>query len=172
VAGAGRGRSSQIRERRGRGAAQGKAPRVDGARCALRMRRGDATVSVRQDTRFVDVQQTRVAKTQGAGFLGRRAAPPRVASIIIIRTDAAAPMPTSPPGNRSRSEVGRTPNSATHNRVPAVGSRRCIAWGQVSGCLPSRQVAQAHGRLVAYSGNENRIGLKGARYESGFTIPY
>jgi hypothetical protein len=64
----------------GAGAAQGKAPRVDGARCTLRMRRGDATVSVRHYTRFVDAQQTRVAKTQGAGFLGRRAAPPREAS--------------------------------------------------------------------------------------------
>lgn len=54
----------------GEGALQGKALRVDGARCASRMRRGYATVSVRQDTRFVDAQQTRVAKTQGAGFLG------------------------------------------------------------------------------------------------------
>ena len=62
-AGAGRGRSSLIRKRRGR-SARGKAPRVDGARCALRMRRGDATVSVRQDTRFVDVKQTRVANAR------------------------------------------------------------------------------------------------------------
>jgi hypothetical protein len=38
--------------------------------------------------------------------------------------------------------------------------------------LASRQVARAHGRLVAYSGKENRIGLKGARNESEFTIPY
>jgi hypothetical protein len=46
----------------GEGAVLGKALRVHGARCALRMRRVYATVSVRQDTRFVDVQQTRVAK--------------------------------------------------------------------------------------------------------------
>ena len=112
AAGAAAGCSSRIRERRGR-AAQGKAPCVEDVRHALQMRRGDATVSVRHDTRSVDAQQPRVTKTQGAGFLGRRAAPPRVASIIMIRTDAAAPMPTSPPGNRVRSEVGRTPNSAT-----------------------------------------------------------
>ena len=66
----------------GEGAVQGKALRVHGARCALRMRRGYATVSVRQNTRFVDAQQTRVAKTQGAEFLGRRAASPRVVSMI------------------------------------------------------------------------------------------
>lgn len=38
--------------------------------------------------------------------------------------------------------------------------------------LALRQVARAHGRLVAYSGNENRIGRKGACNESEFTIPY
>lgn len=52
--GAGRGRSSRIRKRRGR-----MAPRVDGARCALRMRRGDATVSARQNMRYADALQTR-----------------------------------------------------------------------------------------------------------------
>jgi hypothetical protein len=31
------------------------------------MRRGDATISVRQDTRFVDAQQTRVAKRKVPG---------------------------------------------------------------------------------------------------------
>ncbi len=86
----------------GEGAVQGKALRVDGARCALRMRRGHATVSVRQDTRFVDAQQTRVAKKQGAGFLGWRAASPRVVS-IIIRTDAVALMPNNP-GWKSRAQ--------------------------------------------------------------------
>jgi len=68
----------------------------------LRMRRGYATVSVRQDTRFVDAQQTRVAKTQGAGFLGWRAASPRVVSIIIW-TDAVALMPNIP-GWKSRAQ--------------------------------------------------------------------
>jgi hypothetical protein len=130
----------------------------------LRMRRGYATVSVRQNTRFVDAQQTRVAKTQGAGFLGWRAASPRVVSIIIW-TDAVAPMPNIPGWNRVRSEVGRTPNSATPPqstccRLPedetgqiqtrsgpsekrGFGKRRlgltyCIAWRQVSGWLRGR----------------------------------
>ncbi|KAH9057781.1 hypothetical protein EDB87DRAFT_1578513 [Lactarius vividus] len=38
---------------------EGKASRVDGARCALRMRRGNATVSARQDMRYADALQTR-----------------------------------------------------------------------------------------------------------------
>ncbi len=35
---------------------------MDGARCALRMRRGDATVSARQGMRYADALQTRSRK--------------------------------------------------------------------------------------------------------------
>jgi hypothetical protein len=116
----------------------------------------------------------------------------------MIRTDDAAPMPTSPPGNRVRSEVGRTPNSATLPQntccgLPGAETAQKLtksgpkgeaqfwktpAWLNVlyslgaGWWLASRQVAQAHGRLVASSGNANRIGWKGARNESGFTFPY
>src|SRR6266852_2418119 len=108
------------------------------------------------------------------------------------------PCQTSPAGNRVRSEVGRTPNSATPPqstccRLPedetgqiqtrSGPSEKRSFWQTPAGLnvlysleaglwLASRQVARAHGRLVAYSGNENRIGLKGARNESEFTIPY
>jgi hypothetical protein len=94
-----------------------KAPRVDGARCALRMRRGDATISVRQDMRYVYGPQTRVA-TNARCRVPRMGEPPppRVASIIIIIwTDAAALMPTSPPGNSMRNEA-EGPQTPRHRR--------------------------------------------------------
>ena len=95
-------------------------------------------------------------------------------------------MPNIPGWNRMCSEVGRTPNSATPpqstcGRLPedetgqirirsGPGEKRSF-WQTPTGLnvlysleagqwLASRQVARAHGRLVAYSGNENRIGLK------------
>jgi hypothetical protein len=109
-----------------------------------------------------------------------------------------APTPNIPGWNRVRNEVGRTPNSATPPqstccRLPedetgqiqtrSGPSEKRGFWQTPAGLnvlysleagqwLASRQVARAHGRLVAYSGNENRIGIKGARNESEFTIPY
>lgn len=65
------GRAAAAVAELGKEGTEEKAPRVDGARCALRMRRGHATISVRQAMRYVDAPQTRVAKKQGAGFLGR-----------------------------------------------------------------------------------------------------
>ena len=107
-------------------------------------------------------------------------------------------MPNIPGWNRVRSEVGGTPNSATPPqstcyRLPedetgqiqtrSGPSEKRGFWQTPAGLnvlysleagqwLASRQVARAHGRLVAYSGNENRIGRRGARNESEFTIPY
>ena len=78
------------------------------------------------------------------------------------------------------SEVGRTPNSVTPEdetgQIPTrSGPSEKRGFGQtLAGLnilysleagqwLASRQVAQAHGHLVAYIGNENRIGLKADR---------
>ena len=145
----------------GERALQGKALRVDGARCALRMRRGYATVLVRQDTRFVDAQQTRVAKTQGAGFLGWRAASPRVE----FRLMPWRPCQTSPAGIACAVKLGGPQTPRHRRKVHAAGCRRmklakyrqdrgrvrsavfgkrrlgltyCIAWRQVSGWLRGR----------------------------------
>jgi hypothetical protein len=70
----------------------------------------------------VQAQQTRVAtKRKVPGSSDGEPPPPRVANIIIIWTDAAAPMPTSPPGNRVRNQVEgpQTPrHSRTSNMLP------------------------------------------------------
>ena len=82
------------------------------------MRRGNATISARQDMRYADALQTRSSENA-------RCRVPRMVSRLSegrwqhhkFETGAAAPMRTSPPGNRVRSEVnsevGGTPNSAT-----------------------------------------------------------
>jgi hypothetical protein len=110
------GRAAAAVAELGKEGAEGKAPRVDGARCALRMRRGDATISVRHDMRYVYGPQTRVA-TNARCRVPRMGEPPppRVVSIIIIWTDAAAPMSTSPPGNSMRNEA-EGPQTPRHSR--------------------------------------------------------
>ena len=141
-------------------------------------------------TRVLSMSSRRASQAQGAGFLGGGAAPPRVVSIIIIRTDAAAPM-SSPPGNRAQCSWE---DPKLHETMFAVGCRRLKAiryepksgrrendtfgkrWARLNvQCrlgagrwLTWRQVAQAHGCLVACSGNVNRIGLRGARNEGWF----
>ena len=96
------GRAAAAVAELGKEGTEGKAPRVDGARCALRMRRGNATVSARQNMRFADVLQTRSRENA-------RSRVPRTASrpirgwyvgiiIIIFGLVPAAPMRTSPPG--------------------------------------------------------------------------
>lgn len=87
------------------------------------MRRGNATISARQDMRYADALQTRSRENA-------RCRVPRMVSRLSegrwqhhkFETGAAAPMRTSPPGNRVRSEVGGTPNSATPPQ-----RTRCIA---------------------------------------------
>ena len=75
------------------------------------MRRGDATISARQDMRYADALQTRSCENAMCRVprIVSRLSEGSVVGIIIIWTGAAAPMRTSPPGNCVRSVVGRDP---------------------------------------------------------------